>query len=121
MKKETYREGDHRITKMRLVREVNNCMAHNYYYEVRFRVYSGEHRYWKGNFIVWFDIDEVAEYFSDRKRFSQKDIREYADECAWSFLSMAPTVGITRERMRPFYEECRKSIENYNEHNRAVA
>lgn len=34
---------------------------------------------------------------------------------------MHKTVGITRERMKPFYDECRKSIENYNGHNGVAA
>ena len=120
MKKETYKEGDHRITKIRKIREVNNDMCHNFYYEVRFRVYESEKQYWKGNFVIWFDIEDVAEYF-DKEKISQKDIREYAEEIAWNFLSFAPTVGVNGDRMKPFYEECRKSIDDYNNKNSRAA
>lgn len=120
MKKETHKEGDAIVTKIRLIREVNNCMCHNFYYEIRFRVYATPTHFWKGNFVEWFDTNDLAEYY-DKDTFSKKDIREYIEMLACDFLTSAPRKNINRETMRSFYDICRKSIENYNEHNREAA
>lgn len=110
----TKHDGYKRITKMRLIREVNNCMCHNFYYEVRFRVYTSATHYYKGNFVIWFDTEELAERYEDKERFSKADIRAYADECAWAFMEMAPSRNVNADTMRQFYADCRRTIENYN-------
>lgn len=120
MKKETYKEGDAIATKIRLIREVNNCMTHNFYYEVRFRVYASATHYWKGNFVEWFDTNDLAEYY-DKDTFTKKDVRDYIEMLASNFLDAAPRKEVNRETMRPFYDMCRATIRNYNDHNREAA
>ena len=116
-----FKAGDAVVTKIRLIHEVNNEMCHNFYYEIRFRVYSNEHHYWKGNFVEWFDTNDLAEYY-DKDTFTKKDIREYIEMLASNFLEDAPRKAVSRETMRPFYEKCRNTIENYNTRNvRSVA
>ena len=116
-----HEEGDCRITKMRLIREVNNDMCHNFYYEARFRLYTNANHYYKGNFVVWFDTEDLAEEYPDKEFFSKKDIKDYALTLAGSFMDYAPRKNINGETMRPFYAECRKSIEAYNGYNRTAA
>ena len=120
MKKVAHKEGDAIVTKIRLIREVNNCMCHNFYYEIRFRVYATPTHYWKGNFVEWFDTNDLAEYY-DKDTFTKKDIREYIEMLAINFLDSAPRSNVNRETMRPFYDMCRKTIEDYNGHNRTAA
>lgn len=110
----TKHDGYKQITKMRLIREVNNCMCHNFYYEVRFRVYTSATHYYKGNFVVWFDTEELAEHYEGKKRITKKDIRNYAEETAWAFLGMAPDRNVNADTMRPFYADCRRTINDYN-------
>ena len=111
-----HKKGDRIVTKVRLVREVNCDKCHNFYFEGWFRVYATDTHYYKGNFVVWFDTADLAEHF-DKERFTKKDIREYAGELAYSFLAQAPYKRVTAETMRPFYEECRNTIERYNDAN----
>ena len=106
-------DGYAEITRKRLVREVNNDMCHNYYYEFRFRVYTNETHYFKGNFVLWFDVQDVGEFF-DKDVVTKKEIAEYADEVGCSFLSNAPSKNVSAETMRQFYDDCRKTIEDYN-------
>lgn len=49
--------------------------------------------------------------------FTRKQIAEYADEIGWNFLSSAPKGEVSRETMADFYAACRKTIDDYNEHN----
>lgn len=101
-----------RITKKRLIHEVNNDKCHNWYYEYRFRVYTDRNTYFKGNFVQWFDVSEVCEYF-DADSVTKKQIAEYADVLGCNFLDSAPSV-VTQETMRPFFAMCRETVENYN-------
>ena len=120
MTKANNKEGDAKVTKIRLIREVNNCMCHNFYYEVRFRVYANEHHYWKGNFVVWFDTYDLADFY-DKDTFTKKEIREYIEMLASNFLDAAPKKNVTRETMAGFYAACSETIANYNGHNRRAA
>lgn len=113
---ETHKQGDSVVTKKRLVREVNCDKCHNFYYEYRFRVYTSPTHFFKGNFVLWFDTEDLAEFF-DSDRFTRKQIAEYADEIGWNFLSSAPKGDVNRETMADFYADCRKTIDDYNEHN----
>lgn len=105
------------ITRKRLIREVNCDMCHNFYYEYFFRVYVDKAHYFKGNFVLWFDTEDLAEYFvSDT--FTRKQIAEYANEIGWNFLNDAPTSDVNADTMRDFYAACARTIENYNNTNR---
>lgn len=105
------------ITKKRLLREVNNDMTHNWYYEFRFRIYSDERHYYKGNFVLWFDADEVCSYY-DKDSVTKREIAAYADEIGGIFLaSGAPNGEVTPETLKPFYEQCRQTIIDYNKAN----
>ena len=113
--------GDSIITKMRLIREVNNDMCHNYYYEVNWRVYTDATHFFRGSFVIWFDTFDVDAYYynSGKERFSKKDIREYAEVIAVNFLCDAPKKEVNAETIRPFYNQCRETINNYNGSNAA--
>lgn len=114
------KDGYKKITKMRLIMEVNNDKCHNFYYEVRFRVYTSATNYYKGNFVVWFDSEDLAVHYEEKARITKKDIRYYAEECAWTFLDNAPSRNVNADTMKPFYAECRRTIEDYNGQCRAA-
>lgn len=109
--------GDSVITRKRLIREVNNDKTHNFYYEFNFRVYVNATHFFKGNFVLWFDTEDLAEFF-DSDTFTRKQIGEYANVIGVSFLASAPTKEVTSETMRAFFAECEKTIENFNNNNR---
>ena len=115
-----HKEGDVLITKLTLAREVRNDMCHNFYYEARFRIYTDKTHYFKGNFVVWFDTEDLAEEYPNKDRFSKKDIRDYAATLAYSFMESAPRKNVNAKTLKPFYEECRFTIMDYNEKRRAA-
>lgn len=111
--KKEYKKNDKVITKKRLLGEVNNSMCHNWYYEYHFRLFNTDDTYFHGHFVLWFDIDEICEYFGT-DHVTKKQIAEYADEIGWNFLASAPD-EVTKEKVRPFWEMCRDTIRKHNE------
>lgn len=105
---------ENRITKKRLIREVNNDMCHNWYYEYRYRVYADDTHYYKGNFVLWFDAEEVCAFYG-KDSVTKKEIAQYADEIGYTFLDNAPTgKKVNADTMRVFRAACNKTIEDYN-------
>lgn len=101
-----------KITKRTLAHEVNNDMVHNYYYYVQGRIYNDDNtRYKKFGFIVWFDVEDLAEFYEDKDIFTKKDILNYVDEM--SFCCFTDYIK-AYDDCKYFYEICRQSIENYN-------
>lgn len=94
------------------LREVCNDMCHNYYW-LAYVTLKAEGRKWRGRFVVWFSIDDAAEFF-DKDALSKKEIRDYAREISGSFLDGLKTENFTRRDWRRFVAECNKTIEDYN-------
>ena len=113
--------GDCHITMVRKLREVCNDKCHNFYYEARFRIYTDKTHYYKGNFVIWFDVFDLQDEYPNKKRISKKDIRDYAETLAYNFMDGAPRKNVNGETLKPFYAECRKTIMDYNGHSRFAA
>lgn len=105
---------DFKITKKQKILEVNNDMAHNYYYLVYGRIYNKEKtRYRKFKFVEWFDIFDLQEYF-EKEYITNDDIKQYVNE-------LIDTTNITnikdyndKEGLKNFYDFCNDTIRRYN-------
>lgn len=101
------------FTKINKIYEVNNDMAHNYYYIYYGKIYNKEHtRYRKFKYIDWFDIFDVQEYF-EKENITKEDIREYALNLENGFLMSIKDYN-DMKGLKEFYNFCKDSIKNYN-------
>lgn len=99
-----------KITQKRKLLEVNNDMTHNFYYEIKGRIYNDdETKYKKFNFVLWFDIFDILEYF-EKEYFTQEDLKTYLAELSYSYVDIINSYEDTKD----FYNFCYKSIDNYN-------
>lgn len=108
--------SNYKITKMQLIKEVNNSMCHNYYYLVNFRLFSEDNmHYKKGKFVLWFDIFDLQEYYIDEgeelRAITKEEIKQYASEIAVNTLE---TYYKSYKNTSDLYEYCNNTIEDYN-------
>lgn len=114
-----------KITKRQKILEINNDMCHNYYYLVHGRFYNEDHStYRKFQFVLWFDIFDVDEYFNyidfdDGSEWIDRPITtdmidEYYKEIIWSTVSVVSDYN-NEKQLRYFYDWCDDSIIRYNE------
>lgn len=111
--------SNYKITKMQLIKEVNNSMCHNYYYLVNFRLFNEDNtRYKKGKFVVLFDIFDLQEYYIDEdeklRAITQEEIKQYASEIAVNTLE---SYYRDYNNTSDLYEYCNNTIEDYNKIN----
>lgn len=100
-------------TKIQKINEVNNDMAHNYYYIYYGRIYNQEHtRYRKFKYIYWFDIFDVQEFF-EKDVITKQDIREYALNIENNYLYNIKDYN-DKESLKEFYKNCNETIREYN-------
>jgi hypothetical protein len=101
-----------KITKRKLWHELNCDKCHNYYFAYWGRIYNDENtKYKRFSFIVFFDAFELQEYYSEREdEITNKDIQEYADVLADSFIAIIKSYDDCKD----FYDMCNCSIESYN-------
>ena len=105
------------MTSCAKILEVNNSMCHNFYFLAKVRVWTGRNTFFRRRFVVWFDSEDLCEYFSeDHKRITQKDIKDYAKEQAWNFVegNLLNKGDCTYETMKPFTDECIATIRRFN-------
>lgn len=103
-----------KITKKELLKEISNGMCHNFYYLIYGKIYNQDNtRYRKFKFVECFDIFDLQEYF-EKDCITKNDIKEYANEIAFSNIGYIKNYNDTRD----FYNFCNESIKNYNESNR---
>ena len=115
MKNREHEAWDCEITSCTKHYEVNNDKCHNFYYLVKSRIWTGRDSFFRRQFVVWFDTEELAEQYPDKSRFSKKDITEYARVCANSFLAKLPSKGeVTMESLKRFSDDCVESINRFN-------
>lgn len=99
-----------KITQKRKLLEVNNDMAHNYYYEIKGRFYNDDNtKYKRFSFVLWFDIFDLMEYF-EKDYINENDIKDYLSNLSYSYLDMINSY----EEAKEFYKFCNESIDNYN-------
>lgn len=101
-----------KITKRRLLWYHNTDKCCNWYWEVYGKIINDDRtRCRKFNFVVWYDWEDIAEYF-DVDTVSKKLHREYLDE----MISAQFTASINSyDDCRHFYQLCRESIDHYND------
>lgn len=107
-----------KITKKQKILEVNNDMAHNYYFLVHGHIYNEDKtRYRKFKFVIWFDIFDLQEYF-DKEYITNDDVKEYVDFCIEgienSYITEIKDYNDT-EGLKNFYDYCNDTIKRYNE------
>lgn len=104
---------DFKITKKQKLKEVNNDMAHNYYYLIYGRIYNEEKtRCKRFKYVVWFDIFDLQEYF-EKDFINEKDIKEYLNSIENGYLLAIKDYNDIRG-LREFYDYCNETIINYN-------
>lgn len=105
---------DFKITKKQKILEVNNDMAHNYYFLVYGHIYNEDKtRYRKFKFVEWFDIFDLQEYF-DKDYITDDDVKQYVNELVDTTYIMQIKDYNDKEGLKNFYDYCRETIENYN-------
>ena len=100
-------------TKINKILEVNNDMAHNYYYVYYGRIYNeNKTRYRKFKYVEWFDIFDLQEYY-EKDIINKEDIRNYAETLENSYLLSIKDYDDTKH-LKEFYNYCSETIKNYN-------
>lgn len=109
---------DFEITKKTKLKEVNNEMAHNYYYLIQGRLYNDKKdkatRYKKFKFVEFFDIFDLQEYF-DKDIITKTDIKNYLNDREIIELTLIKDYKDTKH-IKDFYEFCNETINDYNDH-----
>lgn len=108
--------ANYKITKIKKILEVNNDMAHNYYYLVYFHLQNEEKtKYKKGKFVIWFDIFDLQEYYIEENEelrgITQEEIKQYASELAVNDLECFCKSYEDTKELQDF---CNQSITDYN-------
>ena len=105
---------DFKITKKQKLLEVNNDMAHNFYYLICGHIYNDDKtRYRKFKYVVWFDIFDLQEYY-EKDYITNVDIKNYIDILEIPCLVNIKNYNDT-EGLKEFYNYCNETIENYNQ------
>lgn len=105
---------DFEITKKQKLLEVNNDMAHNYYYIIYGRILNeNKTRCRKFKYVLWFDIFDLQEYF-EKDIITKNDIKEYIDNWENSYLLNIKDYN-DKEGLNDFYSYCNETIEDYNQ------
>lgn len=99
-----------KITKKEKLKEVNNCMCHNFYYLIHGQIINDDKtRYKKFRFVLWFDVFDILEYF-EQDYYTKENIKEYIDVSIWGYLDLIHNYDDTTD----FYNTCNDTIEKYN-------
>ena len=104
------------LTTHKKIKEVNGAMCHNFYYVQHGRIYNADHtRFRRFRFILWFDINDVCEYF-DKDIVTRQEIAQYATEIGWSHCESNDNLIGSFNDYHRFYDWCNKTINHYNGH-----
>lgn len=102
-----------KVTKTKLLKEVSNDMAHNFYYLVHGRIINENNTFTRFRIVLWFDIFDVQDFF-EKEIISKNDLRLYLDEVINSYF-------ISQTDKTEFISTCNETINNYNNiNNRSV-
>lgn len=104
---------DFEITKRVKLLEINNEMAHNYYYLIYGKMYNeNKTKIRRFKYIEWFDIFDLMEYF-DKDIITSEDIKQYLFDIENCYLTNIENFDDI-EKIKEFYNYCNKTINNYN-------
>lgn len=100
-----------KLTKVQLIREVNNDMCHNWYFICYGRIYTEDlTKFMRVKYIVWFDIYDICESY-DKESVTKTEIKEYAKELAFSFIDAWHNY---KQNFKDFVNDCNQTINRYN-------
>ena len=103
---------DYKITKTKLLKEVNNDMAHNYYFLIYGRMYNENHtKYRKFKYVEWCDIFDVMEFFE--KDFANiADVKEYIGQLVNGYIEMIENFDDVKN-ISKFYDVCNETLMDF--------
>lgn len=103
-----------KYTKINKIYEVNNDMAHNYYYVYYGKIINDEKtRCRKFKFVLWFDIFDLQEFY-EKDTITKEEIKEYADQLCCDCVENYVKDYNDTDGLKQFYNWCNSTIENYN-------
>jgi hypothetical protein len=104
------------ITKMQKIYEVNNDMAHNFYYAYYGKIYNEDKtKYRKFKYVLWFDVFDIMEFF-EKDFYTKNDIKQYAENLEFSPLFYIKNYD-DEKGLKEFYKEANATIDHYNKIN----
>ena len=107
---------DYKITKRTKLLEVNNDMAHNYYYLVQGKIYNeNKTRFRRFKLVVFFVVFDLMEWH-DKDNISKNEILEYINELVDNDVMIIRDYNDI-EGLKRFYDLCNNTIKNYNNFN----
>lgn len=105
-----------KITKRQKLLEVRNDKCHNFYYLVYGKIINEAIKKYKTfHFVVFFDAEEVEEYF-DKDSYTKQDLSDYLDTCIEGMTNLINSF----HDCKYFYEVCDQSIKRYNKINNSL-
>ena len=100
-----------KITKTKKLLEVNNDMAHNFYYIVYGKIINDDKtKYKKFKFVAWYDVFDLQEYYENENKITKQMEKAYRDDLICSYTDYIKSYDDTKA----FYELCKDTINNYN-------
>lgn len=103
---------DYKITKKILIKEVNNDMAHNYYFLIYGRIYNENHtKYRKFKYVEWCDIFDVMEFF-DKDFVNIADVKEYIGQLVNGYIEMIENFDDIPHTIK-FYDVCNETLRDF--------
>ena len=105
---------NYEITKIQKLYEVNNDMAHNFYFIYYGKIINEKKTKFKRfKFVQWFDIFDVMEYF-EKDFVSNENIKQYAEELSFVYELQNIKNYNDEKGLKEFYDFCNETIKNYN-------
>lgn len=98
---------DYKITKCYMIKEVNNCMCHNFYYVYYGRIYNEDKtKYRKFKFVIWADIFDIMEFYEQDgvTRQEIKDYFKYGLDIDYMFTTIKHFNDV--DGLKEFYKVC---------------
>lgn len=100
---------ENKITKINLLKTINNDMQFCKYYDVHFRLYNKDKtKYKKGHFIMQIDIFDVQEYF-EKDVITQKDWNIIKYEYGYSTID-----SYNYDNCKELYKYANNTINDWN-------
>ena len=104
---------DFEITKVQKILEINNDMAHNFYFLIHGRIYNEDkNRMRKFKYVEWFDVFDVMDFF-ETDYYSNELIKEYVNNLENCYLTNIKDYD-DEKNLKEFYNYCNKTINKYN-------
>ena len=105
---------ENKVTKTIKLLEVNNDMAHNYYYLIHGRIIDSDtKKSLKYKFVMWFDVFDLQEYF-DKDYVSESHIKQYLNDLSCDYIGYDIKNVNDKSGIKDFLIKCNETIKEYN-------